>query len=334
MKRHVTVNGQQRDLEEATTLADVVRREVQEECEYVAVAVGDEVIPRSQWDEVHPQPGDTIEIIRPIQGGGSSDAGTDDDTLAIADVSFSSRLFVGTSGYTNLEKMCRAIEASGSEMVTVGLRRVNVSHDGQADLMDHLEALDVRILPNTAGCYTADDAVTTARLGREALDTHWVKLEVIGDDETLYPDVTELLEATRRLNEEDFVVLPYTNDDPVTARKLVAAGCPAVMPLASPIGSGRGIANPDNLRIMRDMLDVPIVVDAGIGCASDAARALELGADAVLSTSAIAGAERPVQMARALRDAVRAGRQSYRAGRIPSKLYAKPTTTMDGRIRR
>lgn len=333
MARTVTVNGETRKLEGSPSLADIVRREVEEDSDHVAVAVGDEVVPRSRWDETRPDPGDRIEIIHPIRGGGpSEDPG--DDPLEIAGETFDSRLFVGTGRFTNLSKMRRAITASGSEMVTVGLRRVDVSEDGQADLMDELKALDVRILPNTAGCYTADDAVMTARLGREALDTRWVKLEVIGDDETLYPDVVELLEAARRLVEEDFVVLPYTNDDPVTARKLVAAGCPVVMPLASPIGSGRGLANPDNLRILRDALEVPVVVDAGIGCASDAARAMELGADAVLSTSAIAGAEQPVRMAAALRDAVRAGRNSFRAGRIPRKLHAKPTTTMEGRIRR
>lgn len=256
------------------------------------------------------------------------------DPLTIADGTFDSRLIVGTGGHDNLEKLRQALIASETEMVTVGLRRVNVDADQTGGLMDVLEDVGVRILPNTAGCYTADDAVTTAKMGREALGTNWVKLEVIGDEETLYPDVEELLDAARRLVEEDFVVLPYTNDDPITAKKLVTIGCPVVMPLGSPIGSGRGLANPDNLKIIREELDVPMIIDAGIGCASDAATAMELGADAILTSSAIADAEQPPLMAAALRDAVRAGRQSYRAGRIPEKLYAKPSTVMEGRIKR
>jgi thiazole synthase len=259
---------------------------------------------------------------------------SENDSLSIAGETFESRLIVGTGGHDNLEKLRQSLIASETEMVTVGLRRVNVEADQQAGLMEILRELDLKILPNTAGCYTADDAVQTAKMGREALDTDWVKLEVIGDDETLYPDVEELIEAARRLVEEDFVVLPYTNDDPITAKKLVNVGCPVVMPLGSPIGSGRGLANPDNLTIIREELDVPMIVDAGIGCASDAAKAMELGADAILTSSAIADAEQPPVMASALRDAVRAGRQSYRAGRIPEKLYAKPSTVMEGRIKR
>ncbi|MFB6226960.1 MAG: thiazole synthase [bacterium] len=247
--------------------------------------------------------------------------------------SFESRLIVGTGGHTNLQKLKDSIRESQTEMVTVGLRRVDVDDDHRAGLMDVIEDCDVRVLPNTAGCYTADDAVTTARLGREALDTDWVKLEVIGDDETLYPDVEELLDAAEALVEDGFTVLPYTNDDPVTAKKLVSIGCPVVMPLASPIGSGRGIANPENLKIIREKVDVPMIVDAGIGSAKDAAQAMELGADAILTSSAIAKAEDPPTMARSLRYAVEAGRLSYRAGRIPEKLYAEASTSMEGRIR-
>ncbi|MFB6355282.1 MAG: thiazole synthase [bacterium] len=257
-----------------------------------------------------------------------------DDGLTIAGETFESRLILGSGGYNNLEKFSRAVEYSGTEIVTVGLRRVNVEADQPEGLMDVISEAEVKILPNTAGCYTADDAVQTARLARESLDTNWVKLEVIGDDETLYPDVEQLVEAARRLTEDDFVVLPYTSDDPVTAKKLVGAGCPVVMPLASPIGSGRGIANPDNLKIIRRQIDVPVIVDAGIGSATDAARAMELGADAILTSSAIAGAEQPGLMASALRKAVEAGRESFLAGRIPEKLFAKASTTMEGRIRR
>lgn len=301
----------------------------------MAVALGDDVIPQSRWDETDLQDGDDVEIIRPIQGGTEPAETTEDeqDKLRIADRAFSSRLIVGTGGYDNLSKMEDAVRESQTDMVTVGIRRVNVGDTQQAGLMDLLSDLDVKILPNTAGCFTAEDAVKTARLGREALDTRWVKLEVIGDEKTLYPDVEELLEAARQLNEDDFIVLPYTSGDPVVARKLVSLGCPVVMPLASPIGSGRGIANPDSIRILREKIDVPIIVDAGIGSASDAVKAMELGADGILSSSAMSKAENPGRMARALRHAIKAGRLSYTAGRIPEKLYAEASTTMEGRIR-
>ncbi len=256
----------------------------------------------------------------------------DDDYLKIGGEKFLSRLLVGSGGHTNLDKLRRSLIASKTEIVTVGIRRINVG--GASGLMDLIEKMDVKILPNTAGCYTAADAVLTAELGREALDTNWVKLEVIGDDETLYPDTTELIKAARELVEKGFVVLPYTSDDPITAKKLAEAGCAAVMPLAAPIGSGRGISNPDNLKIIREFLEIPMIVDAGIGSASDAALAMELGADAVLLSSAISGAEKPVLMAEAMKNAVAGGRKCYLAGRIPQKLYAKPTTTMQGRIRR
>jgi thiazole synthase len=306
--------------------------EVDEADDSVAVAIDDEVIPRSEWTETRLSSGDELEIIRPIQGGDNDGEGSN-DALEIAGEVFENRLIVGTGGYSNLEKMRKAIERSQTEMVTVGLRRVNVQDDHEAGLMGILEKLDVRILPNTAGCFTADDAVKTAKLGREALDTNWVKLEVIGDEETLYPDVEELLEAARRLVEDDFVVLPYTSDDPVTAKKLESIGCPVVMPLASPIGSGRGISNPETLEIVREKLEVPMIVDAGIGSAKDAAQAMELGADGILTSSAIAKAENPPAMAESLQKAVEAGRLSYLAGRIPEKLYAEASTTMEGRIR-
>lgn len=323
----VTLNGDERTFEDDCILGSLVSDEVEGDAEHLAVAVDDEIIPQSEWDEVTLEDGQSVEMIRPIKGGDG------EDTLTIAGETFESRLIVGSGGHTNLQKLKESIEASGTEMVTVGLRRVNVEDDQRAGLMNVLRETGVKILPNTAGCYTADDAVTTARLGREALGTDWVKLEVIGDDKTLYPDVEELLEAAHRLVDEGFTVLPYTNDDPVTARKLVSAGCPVVMPLASPIGSGRGIANPDNLEIIRETVDVPMIVDAGIGSATDAAQAMELGADAILTSSAIAKAENPPRMARSLRYAVEAGRLSYRAGRIPEKLYAEASTTMEGRIR-
>jgi len=337
----ITINGETEQIEGGQSLADIVELHVPEQSEHLAVALNGEVISRGQWDSTMVDAGDELEIVQPIQGGAVSSSRTgaeaEDrkaDPFKLAGETLSSRLLVGTGGYNNFEKMKNAVEESETEIVTVALRRVNVEAESGSGMMGILRDLGVRILPNTAGCYTADDAVTTARLGREALDTDWVKLEVLGDEETLYPDVEELLTAARQLVEDGFTVLPYTSDDPITAKKLASIGCAAVMPLASPIGSGRGIVNPDNLKIIREELELPMIVDAGIGCASDAAKAMELGADAILSSSAIARAEQPQRMARALRDGVRAGRESYLAGRIPKKLYAKASTPMEGRIKR
>ncbi len=329
MSLRIQLNGEKHDIPESLTLDQLVDREVGEESDSVAVAVGDEVIPRSDWEDTPVRDGDDIELIRPIQGGDLDE----NNLLEIAGETFRNRLIVGTGGYDNLEKMRRSIEESQTEIVTVGIRRTNLNESHRGGFMEVIREADVRILPNTAGCFTADDAVKTARLGREALDTNWVKLEVIGDEETLYPDVGELIEAARRLIEDDFVVLPYTSDDPVVAKKLESLGCSVVMPLASPIGSGRGIANPDTMRILREKIDVPMIVDAGIGSAKDASQAMELGANAILSSSAIAKAENPPRMARSLQKAVEAGRLSYKAGRIPEKLYAEASTTMEGRIR-
>lgn len=331
----ITLNGEKCDLSEKVSVDRLVEDEVDGNTESVAVAVGDEVIPRSEWESHFIADGEDIEIIRPIKGGSQKneiDAETG-DPLNIADQTFNNRLIIGTGGHDNLEKMRQAILSSNTEMVTVGLRRVNVGNENSIGLMGLLNDLDVKILPNTAGCFTAEDAVKTARLGREALDTNWVKLEVIGDEETLYPDVEELVTAARQLVKDDFIVLPYTSDDPVVAKKLESIGCPVVMPLASPIGSGRGIANPDTLKILRDKIDVPLIVDAGIGSAKDAVQAMELGADGILSSSAIAKAEDPAMMAKSLHLAVQAGRLSYEAGRIPEKLYAEASTAMEGRIR-
>jgi len=250
--------------------------------------------------------------------------------LTIAGTTLRSRLFVGTARYANQQVMLDAVAASGAEVVTVAIRRVNPVQDGET-LYDLL-AGRYRLLPNTAGCYTARDAVLTARLAREALGTAWIKLEVIGDDETLFPDVEELLSAARELVGDGFVVLPYCNDDPITCRKLEDIGCAAVMPLGAPIGSGMGIRNPYNLRIIREQCRVPVIVDAGVGTASDAAVALELGCDGVLINSAIAGARDPVAMARAMRLAVEAGRGAYEAGRIPRRLYATASSPLEGMI--
>jgi thiazole synthase len=252
-----------------------------------------------------------------------------DDPLVIAEERFSSRLILGTGGAPSLSALERAIVASGAEMVTVALRRIEEGAHGS--VVDVLDRTGVRTLPNTAGCFTAREAVITARLARDAFATDWVKLEVIADERTLLPDPVELLSAAEQLLDEGFVVLPYTNDDPVTATRLAELGCAAVMPLGSPIGSGMGICNPYNLAIIREQVSVPVVLDAGIGTASDAARAMELGCDAVLLASAVTRAREPEQMAEAMRLGVEAGRLAYQAGRIPRRRYAEASTPWEGR---
>ncbi len=249
-------------------------------------------------------------------------AGADSDSLVIAGIEFKSRLWVGTGKYKDFVETKEAIEASGADVVTVAVRRVNITDRKKENLLDYIDPKKYQILPNTAGCYTVEDALRYSRLARAAGISDMVKLEVIGDEQTLFPDTEGLLEAARILVKEGFIVLPYTNDDPIMARKLVDVGCPAVMPLAAPIGSGLGITNPYTLRIILETVKVPVVVDAGVGTASDAAVAMEYGSDAVLMNTAIAGAKDPIKMARAMNYAVQAGRLAYRAGRIPKKLYA------------
>jgi thiazole synthase len=256
------------------------------------------------------------------------------DLFTIADKTFTSRLIVGTGKYTSHAVMVQAHEASGAEMITVAVRRVNISDRSKESLLDFVDTSKYFILPNTAGCYTADEAVRTARLGREAGLSNWVKLEVIGDERTLFPDNEALIEATRILAREGFVVLPYTNDDPIACRKLEDAGAAAIMPLGAPIGSGLGIQNPNNMRIIREFARVPMIVDAGVGTASDAALAMELGADGVLMNTAIAGAQDPVSMADAMKLAVRAGRLAFLAGRIPRKMYANASSPVEGLVGR
>src|SRR5246127_627835 len=253
------------------------------------------------------------------------------DKLTIAGREFASRLIVGTGKYRSFQEMARCHAASGADMVTVAVRRVNLTDRTKESLLDYIDRSKLFILPNTAGCYTADDAIRTALLGREVGLSNWVKLEVIGDEKTLFPDNEGLLEATRVLVKEGFVVLPYTNDDVVNARKLIDAGAAAVMPLAAPIGSGLGVQNPAALRILREMITaVPMIVDAGVGTASDAAIAMELGADGVLMNTAIAAAEDSVKMARAMQLSVEAGRLAYESGRMPKKLYATASSPLAG----
>lgn len=252
------------------------------------------------------------------------------DTWTIEGREFSSRLLLGTAMYPSREVMLDALKASGAQVATVALRRVKPDTDKDVNLYEILRDAGYLILPNTAGCFTAEDAVLTAQLAREALGTNWVKLEVIADHDTLLPDTEQLLVAAERLTKDGFQVLPYTNDDPIVARKLEQIGCPAVMPLAAPIGSGLGVRNPHNLVLMRDALSVPLIVDAGVGTASDVAIVFELGCDAVLLNSAIAKAGNPVRMAHAIRHAAIGGREAFLARRMPRKLYADASSPTEG----
>ena len=251
-----------------------------------------------------------------------------DDSLVLGGEIFESRLLLGTGGVPSLDVLERAIVGSGTQLVTIALRRIEASASGP--LLEVVDRCKVRLLPNTAGCMTSREAVLTAKLAREAFETSWVKLEVIGDDRTLLPDPVELLDAAERLVADGFTVLPYTNDDPIVARRLADIGCAAVMPLGSPIGSGLGIRNPHNIALIRELVEVPVVLDAGLGTASDAALAMELGCDAVLVASAVTRAREPEMMAVAMRDAVRAGRLAYRAGRIPRRWHAEASTPIAG----
>ena len=257
-----------------------------------------------------------------------------DAPFVIAGRTFRSRLIVGTGKYSSNAVMAQAHAASGADMVTVAVRRVNISDRSRESLLDYIDTERMFILPNTAACYTAEDAIRTAHLAREAGLSNWVKLEVIGDEKTLFPDTEALIEATRVLVRDGFVVLPYTNDDPIACRKLEDAGAAAVMPLGAPIGSGLGIQNANNIRIIREFSRVPVIVDAGVGTASDATVAMELGADGVLMNTAIAGAQDPMAMAEAMKHAVIAGRLAYLSGRIPRKMYASASSPVEGMVGR
>jgi thiazole synthase len=304
--KKVFVNGEYRELGDDATVETVVR-ELGVDKRGTAVAVNGEVIPRGRWHETELHDGQEIEVLHAVQGGSP-------EAFAIAGRSFRSRLILGTGGFRNLETMAAAARESGAELATVAMRRVDPTARGS--ILEVLEETGLEVLPNTAGCFTAREAVTTARLARDALGTDWVKLEVIGDDRTLLDD--------------GFVVLPYTSDDPVLARRLEDAGCAAVMPLGSPIGSGMGINNPYNLRLIVEAARVPVILDAGVGTASDAALAMEAGCDAVLLASAISRAADPVAMARAMRKAIEAGYEAGQAGRIPRRLYAQASSPEEG----
>ena len=322
----IELNGALRELPEGATLdAAVAASGAGEGGRGVAVALDGEVVPRSEWEGTVLREGQAVEVLAAIQGGAPEvDAGT----WELGGREWSSRLIAGTGGFRSLEQMEAALAAAGTEIVTVALRRVDPAAEGS--VLDVIDRLGLFVLPNTAGCYTARDAVRTAKLAREAFQTDWIKLEVIGDDRTLYPDAVELVDAAEELVGDGFTVLPYTSDDPILARRLEEAGCAAVMPLGSPIGSGAGIRNPYNIAIITERAEVPVILDAGIGTASDAAQALELGCDAVLAASAIFGAADPPAMATALRRAVEAGHLARGAGRIPRRTHAEASTAYEG----
>jgi thiazole synthase len=325
----LTVNGEPRTAPAGTTVAGLIAL-LGMEAARVAVERNQDVVPRRTWTEAPLADGDKVEIVAFV--GGGSDAGpTGDDPLVLAGRKFKSRLLVGTGKFATIQQGREAILRSGADIVTVALRRVDLT-PGKPNVLDTIDRKRHVILPNTAGCYTAEEAVRTCRLARELGMDSMVKLEVIGDQRTLFPDGEATLEAAKILVKDGFTVLPYCMDDPVLALKLADAGCAAVMPLAAPIGSGLGIRNPYNLRIILEQAKVPIIVDAGVGTASDAAVALELGCDGVLMNTAIAGARDPLLMAEAMRDAVIAGRKAFRAGRIGKKLYATASSPLDGLI--
>ena len=318
----VEVNGKAVTLtEDSTVRAAVDASGAASSDRGLAVAVDGEVVPRSEWDRTSLSEGQKVEVLAAIQGGA-------ENGFELGGRGWGSRLIVGTGGFRSLEQMEQALLASGTEIVTVALRRLDP--DAEGSVLDVIRRLQLFALPNTAGCYTARDAVRTAKLAREAFETDWIKLEVIGDDRTLFPDAVELVEAAETLVDDGFTVLPYTNDDPILARRLEDAGCAAVMPLGSPIGSGMGIRNPYNVQIIAERAGVPVILDAGIGTASDAALAMELGCDGVLLASSVSRAEDPAGMATAMRAAVEAGWAARQAGRIPRRLHAEASTPVEG----
>ncbi|HEY2381369.1 MAG TPA: sulfur carrier protein ThiS [Terriglobia bacterium] len=327
MKIEIRLNGEMHELPQPLNIAQLLEH-FDLPKDRVAVERNRSIVPKPQWENVSVNPGDEFEVVHFV-GGGSGHP----DALVVAGRTFKSRLIVGTGKYPSNEVMAEAHQRSGTDMVTVAVRRIDLKAPKGQSLIDFIDREKIMVLPNTAACYTVDDAVRTARLGREAGLSNWVKLEVIGDERTLFPDTAALIEATKILVKEGFIVLPYTNDDLIVARRLIDAGAAAIMPLGAPIGSGMGIQNIAGMRILREMItEVPLIVDAGVGTASDAAIAMELGADGVLMNSAIAGAKDPGGMAEAMNYAVKAGRLAYKSGRIQRKLYATASSPVEGRI--
>ncbi len=329
----LTINGENRKFLESLTVDQLLER-LGLDARKVALERNLEIVPRSTYGDVALVDGDQLEIVHFV-GGGNLLAETDsiqDDSFEIAGRKFLSRLIVGTGKYKDFAENRDAVEAAGAEIVTVAVRRVNVSDPNQPMLVDYIDPKKYTYLPNTAGCYTADEAVRTLRLAREAGGWSLVKLEVLGDQKTLYPNMTETLAATEALIAEGFEVMVYCNDDPIMAKRLEDMGCCAIMPLGGLIGSGLGIQNPVNIRLIVEQATVPVLVDAGVGTASDATIAMELGCDGVLMNTAIAEAQDPIKMARAMKAAVEAGRLAYQAGRMPKKLYADPSSPLGGLI--
>ncbi|WP_061928018.1 sulfur carrier protein ThiS [Altererythrobacter epoxidivorans] len=323
--KQITVNGETRR-STASTIAELVR-ELDLVPEKVAVERNGEIAPRSQLAEIALCDGDTLEIVHFV-GGGSANA----DSWTVAGRTFTSRLIVGTGKYKDFEQNAAAVEASGAEIVTVAVRRVNVSDPKAPMLTDYIDPKKITYLPNTAGCFTADDAIRTLRLAREAGGWDLVKLEVLGEARTLYPDMRETLKATETLAKEGFLPMVYCVDDPIAAKQLEEAGAVAVMPLGAPIGSGLGIQNQVTIRLIVEGANVPVLVDAGVGTASDAAVGMELGCDGILMNTAIAEAKDPIRMARAMKLAVEAGREAYLAGRMGRRKYADPSSPLAGLI--
>lgn len=330
----ISVNGKQQIVEEGTTVRELLNR-MRVDSRKVAVEVNLEIVAKSAYDRTQLEEEDEVEIVHFIGGGDdAAPGGTDasEDTFVVAGRTFRSRLLVGTGKYKDYEENARAVEAAGAEIVTVAVRRVNVTDPDQPMLVDFIDPTKLTYLPNTAGCFTAEDAVRTLRLAREAGGWDLVKLEVLGDQKTLYPNMPETIRAAEKLLAEGFEVMVYCSDDPIQAKRLEEMGCCAIMPLGAPIGSGLGIQNPVNIRLIVEGANVPVLVDAGVGTASDAAIAMELGCDGVLMNTAIAEAKDPIMMARAMKHAVQAGRLAYLAGRMPRKKYADPSSPLAGLI--
>ncbi len=330
----LTVNGEQRRAPMHATIAQLVR-DLELDPKKVAVERNGEIVPRSTLADVALGDGDVLEIVHFVGGGDHDDdreGGSRDDSWSVAGRTFRSRLIVGTGKYKDFEQNAAAVAASGAEIVTVAVRRVNVSDPKAPMLTDFIDPKQITYLPNTAGCFTADDAIRTLRLAREAGGWDLVKLEVLGEARTLYPDMRETLKATEVLAKEGFLPMVYCVDDPIAAKQLEEAGAVAVMPLGAPIGSGLGIQNRVTIRLIVEGAGVPVLVDAGVGTASDAAVAMELGCDGVLMNTAIAEAQDPIRMARAMKLAVEAGREAYRAGRMATRKYADPSSPLAGLI--
>ena len=330
----VTINGEARSLSTPLNVLQLLD-ELGLDARKIALERNLEIVPRSAYGETDIADGDRLEIVHFI-GGGNGEAAVreaaDDDGLVVAGRRFASRLIVGTGKYKDFEQTARAIEASGAEMVTVAVRRVNVTDPDQPMLVDFVDPKKYTYLPNTAGCFTGEDAVRTLRLAREAGGWSLVKLEVLGDERTLYPEMSETLRAAEMLVKDGFEVMVYCSDDPIAAKKLEDVGCCAIMPLAAPIGSGLGVQNPVHIRLIVEQSRVPVIVDAGVGTASDATVAMELGCDGVLMNTAIAEARDPLRMARAMKLAIEAGRLAYLAGRMAKKRYADPSSPLAGLI--